>query len=67
MQEQQIADLTRRMDNMEKNMSTHGDSLHRIELTLAEVKGGVGIMKWSLPFIVAVGGLTIAAITLVGL
>lgn len=33
---------------------------------LARVEGGVRIMQWSLPFIVAVGGITIAVIQLLG-
>lgn len=64
MQEQQLRDQERRIAKLEELQETQNGSLHRIELTLAEVKGAVSLMRLTLPLIVGIGGLTVSAIAL---
>ena len=64
MEEQQIRDMERRIAKLEIQLEGIELGQHRMELLLAEIKGAVSLMRLTLPLIVGIGGLTIAAIAL---
>ena len=64
MEAQQILDMERRIAKLELQLEGLEAGQKRMELMLAEIKGAVSLMRLTLPLIIGIGGLTVAAITL---
>ena len=61
---EQMEQLEKRMDHLERATQENTGALNQLALSAARMEGALQLMKFTIPIVVAIGGVTVAVIAL---
>lgn len=59
-----LKDLERRIGRVEDHAQTEVAALHAMQISMAKIEGSLSVMRFTLPLIVGIGGVTVAFVAL---